>query len=196
MQKDKLTLNNIKKDLLSAESVKIYDEADWRIASIFIMLMASAVFIFALKLIFIGIIPLIVAAYNLIRFLMAKKKFKTRKKEISDIVERCDISISVEKLSHLHQYSERTPGLSSHHNTREVYELYFISGISWRIPMFTLLYEWSKDYHISPVGMKNISVPGNEYYFITLQGHSDIAYVYPLDFFELDESLKRRQGGN
>ena len=155
-------------------------------------IMLSAILIFPMKLIWIGMIPLLFTVYHALRLGIELAKCNKRKKESLSSIDRGDISISVEKLSHFSIESRYDPRVGSRHNTRDEYWLYFMSGVSWMIP-FGMLYDWSKDYHISTEGMKNIAVAGNEYYFVTLQGNYNISYVYPCDFFELDEKLKKRE---
>ena len=67
-----------------------------------------------------------------------------------------------------------------------------MSGGGCRIPDGTL-YAWSRDYYISQNGLQNISLPGDEFYHITLQGYSDIDYAYPCKSFTLGEDLKLKQ---
>ena len=52
-------------------------------------------------------------------------------------------------------------------------------------------YSWSKDFYLSSKGLENISMKGDEFYFVSLQSHHDIAYIYPCKNFELDENLKK-----
>ena len=54
-------------------------------------------------------------------------------------------------------------------------------------------YDWSKEYNLSSEGLKNISVEGNEFFYVSLQGHPDVAYVYPCKFFELDKGLEIKE---
>jgi len=196
MQKDKLSLPNIKEDLGSILSLKVSISAEWRMAYILPTVIISLILIFALKHIWIGILILLFPAYHIFRFVLEYRQYSSRKKALMNALERGDISISVEKLSHLSEETIYEPRFGSRRNIREISVLYFMSGCSWRIPYFLKHYSWSSNYYLSTEGLKNIAVPGNEYFYVTLQGNSDIAYVYPRDFFELDENLKRRQGGN
>ena len=77
-------------------------------------------------------------------------------------------------------------------NTIKTITLYhFDGGSSWRLPPFDKHYEWSRDFYISPKGLENISIKGDEFYFVSLQAHHDIAYIYPCKNFELDKSLEK-----
>lgn len=193
MQKDKLNLQNIKKDLDSIIFLREFISEDRRMDYVFPLVLISLILIFALKLVWIGLLILLLPAYHIFRLVLEKLQCRSKRKALMDAVERSDISISVEKLSHLSRETVYEPRLSTRNDTKEISVLYFMSGCSWRIPNFHKHYSWSKNYYISAKGLENIAVPGNEYFFISLQGHSEIAYVYPCDFFELDESLKLKK---
>ena len=51
-------------------------------------------------------------------------------------------------------------------------------------------YVWSKDYCLSSKGLDNISLQGDEFFYISLRGYYNVAYIYPCKLFELDETLK------
>ena len=107
------------------------------------------------------------------------------------MIERGDISISTEIFSHIANdviYEPHRAGTRT--RTAKTITLYhFNGGSSWRAPFFERYYEWSKEYYISPKGLKNISIKGDEFYLVSLQAHRDIAYIYPCKNFELDKSL-------
>jgi hypothetical protein len=113
---------------------------------------------------------------------------------IDDGLERGEISIGVEKLSSIRQEEIYEP----HHigrraqTTKTVTFYYFESGIQWREPSIARHYQWSKEYYISSKGLENISISGDEFYYVVLQGNPDIAYIYPCKNFVLDESLKQK----
>jgi hypothetical protein len=152
----------------------------------------SAVAFFGLKMVWFGAIALLIAAYLVVRLCLIQRKKGSADKQVEDADDRLDIAISVEKLSHLSTETETTYVAGRTHYS-EVWWLNFVSGVSWRIPKGNMLYSWSKEYYLSPVGMKNIAVPGNEYYYVTLRRNAEVSFVYPCDFFELDESLKKRE---
>ena len=123
---------------------------------------------------------------------MEYKEYKTKKAAILSLIERGKISISTETFSHIandlvyepHRVFRRAWA------TKMITLYYFNGGSSWRVPLFAKHYEWSKEYFISSQGLKNISIKGDEFYFVSLQAYNDIAYIYPCKNFELDESLK------
>ena len=191
MQKEKLTLENIKKDLHRSTGVKGSKDVDRYISGMLSTALLSVLFYFALKMVWFGTIALLFAAYFVVRLCLIQRKKDTADKQVDDTDDRLDIAISVEKLSHFSTETERTYVAGRTHYS-EVWWLHFMSGVSWRIPN-SPLYTWSKEYYLSPAGMKNIAVPGNEYYFVTLRRNAGVSFVYPCDFFELDESLKKRE---
>lgn len=191
MQKERLTLENIKKDLRLSTNGGKSDHIERYISGVILTTIISAIFYFALKMVWFGSASLILTAYFIVNLCQILRKKDYEIKQIGDVDDRLDIAISVEKLSHLSTETETVYVCGKTH-FNEVWYLHFSSGASWRIPNAPL-YTWSKEYYLSPTGMKNIAVPGNEYYFVTLQRNGGISYVYPCDFFEPDESLKKRE---
>ena len=87
-----------------------------------------------------------------------------------------------------HRYAYK-PGMR---DTKEVKFYYFSAGRSWRVPSTGCHYKWSKDYYFTTQGLLNISVSGNEFFYVSLQGHFEISYIYPCKFFTLSEELKTK----
>ena len=196
MQKDKLTLANIQNDLDKIAYTNISNVGEWR-SSYYIPITILAVMVgVLLKNIWVGLLIFSVAAYHIVMNFMEYKKYAEQKKAIKDVLDRGDISISVEKLSHIsvetiyEPHTHSTVRGSHTHATKEVTLFYFESGVSWRVPKVDKHYEWSSECYLSSIGLINISVSGNEFFYVTLQGHHEIAYVYPCKLFELDERLR------
>ena len=61
----------------------------------------------------------------------------------------------------------------------------FVSGARWRLPNDHKHYEWSKNYCMSPEGLDNTSTSEKSFYYITLKGNTDVAYIYNTNLFEL-----------
>ena len=191
MQKEKLTPDKIKIDLRGSAEAKKAKGIERYIYGFLSAALLSLVFFFALKMIWLGLASLSLTVYYAVRMCMIQRRKNSENKKIDDVDDKLDVSVSVEKLSHLSAETETTQvGGRTHYS--EVYWLHFMSGVSWRIPN-TLLYSYSKEYRLSSKGMKNIAVPGNEYYYVTMQGRYDMSFVYPCDFFELDESLNKKE---
>ena len=133
-----------------------------------------------------------VAAYHIVQYVRDVIEYKAHKKELMSLVDRGDISISIEKFSHIAEetiYEPHTTSRGHTKNYRDVKMFYFESGVSWRMQSYWH-YEWSKEYYLSAEGLINTSVGGNEFFYITLKGEHDISYIYPCKLFELDEKLK------
>ena len=150
---------------------------------------------------------MLVAIYHYVFHFIEWKSYRAQKKMIFDAIDREDFSISVQKLSHIateivHEpYAHVRPFLHTHaHAAKEIANFYFEGGDSWRMPSLTnptaarptfRHYAWSKEFHLSTEGLLNISIKGNEFYYVTLQREHEISYVYPCKLFTLDTSLKQ-----
>jgi hypothetical protein len=192
MQKEILTLNNISKDLKIVANIQMHNTEEWRIPYIIVFTVLALMAGILLRNIFVGLFIFGFAVYYIVLYARELKKYKMRKREIMNIFDREDISISVEQLSHIAEETIYEP--HSHgrhmHSTKEVTSFYFMSGGSWRVPRISKHYAWSKDCYITTRGLKNISLAGDEFYYISLKGHYTIAYIYPCKTFALDSELK------
>ena len=194
MRKEIITLDSIKKDLIKIVNYQLSNKADWRFSYIVpITLLAISIGVL-LKKIFIGVLVFSLAAYHIVRYILEYKEYKAKKTAVLSLIERGEISISTEIFSHIADdvviYEPHLVGRRS--NTIKTITLYhFDGGSSWRLPPFDKHYEWSRDFYISPKGLENISIKGDEFYFVSLQAHHDIAYIYPCKNFELDKSLEK-----
>ena len=193
MKKEKITLEAIKQDLLKIVNFQLSNKAQWRFSDIVpITILAVMVGVY-LKNVFVGLLVFSAAAYHIVRYVIEYKGYKTNKNAIISLIERGQISISTEIFSHIanetvyepHRVGRRTK------TTKTITVYYFDGGASWRVPTFEKHYSWSKDFYISSKGLETISIAGDEFFFVRLQKHSDIAYIYPCKNFELDENLKK-----
>ena len=192
MHKEKLTLFNIKHDLHNVASFKISNASDWRFSYIVPITLLAIMIGVLTKSILIGLLIFSVAAYHIVLYIPSCKEYFRQKKAIKEALDRGDISISVEKLSHIGTESIYEPHMGGRrvHEFKTVTFYYFVSGTRWRLPEVYKHYGWSKEYYLSNKGLENISVEGNEFYYISLQGEYDIAYIYPCKIFQLDAGLK------
>jgi len=189
--KEMLTLQNITEDLRRIAFLNLSNVDEWRFSYIIpVTLLAVMIGVF-LKNIWIGLLIFSVAAYHIVRYVMEYRIYKERKKAIAYVLDRGDISISVEKLSHIATETIYEPHTYKGHShvTKTVTFFHFMSGGRWRVPSVGKHYTWSKDYHISLKGLENISINGEEFFYISLQGYHDIAYIYPRKFFLLGSDL-------
>ena len=192
MTKETLTLQGIINDLSLVAHYNQYKTEEWRFAYIVPSAAFAMAFWLMLKSIWLALLLFAPAVYHIVRYLMEYKKYRAEKKALNDVICRGDISISVEKLSHIAEETVYEPHRHGRHThaTKQVTMFYFNSGAGWRVPQVFDHYAWSAEYHLSTEGLKNVSVSGNDFFYITLQGYHDVAYVYPCKLFELDSRLK------
>ena len=193
MKKETLTMEAIKTDLIKIVNYQVSNKADWRFSYI-VPLTALAILLgLFTKNILIGIAIFCIAAYHIVRFIMESKAHKIQKAAILSVIARGEISVSTETFSHIANdviyEPHRVGGRGKLTKTVTLY--HFNGGSSWRAPLFAKHYEWSKEYYISPKGLENISIEGDEFYFVSLQSYHDISYIYPCKNFELDKSLNK-----
>ena len=195
VKKEKITLGAIRQDLLIVADRQLDIQEDWRMAYIIpITLLAIALGIL-LKNIFVGLLIFSVAAYHIVRYVMACKEYNVNRNAVLSLAERGEFSIATEKLSHIAYETVYEP--RAHVNRSGIEDLktvtvyHFAGGSSWRVPNVYKHYSWSKECYLSSKGLDNISLEGDEFFFIRLQNRPDIAYIYPCKLFELDASLKK-----
>ena len=199
MKKELLKLSNIRKDLDLVAYCTISNMSDWKLFPVIGAIILAVTLRYYLKNLWISVAISLVAIPYLIAYIKDIKKYRAQKKELTDSLDIGDISITVLKLSHIaaetiyepHTHRNSRRSRHSHRHSTKVVKIYhFVSGSSWRVPDVSTHYEWSNQYSLSSQGLENISVSGNEFYYVTLQGYSDISYIYPCKFFELDSELK------
>ena len=188
MQKETVALHNIKQDLERYLRFKVSNKAEWR-QTYYVPITAIALIVgIYLKNVWIGLLIFSFAAYHIVRYVLESREYRALKKEILDALSRGDISVSVEKLDHIAEDRIYEPHFGKN-NSKLVSFFYFESGRAWRIPYVANHYKWSREYYVSNEGLMNISLQGDKFYFVSLQGHDDIAYIYPCKTFNLDERI-------
>ena len=191
MQKEKLTLLNITEDLKITANYRVSNSKKWRLAYVIPSLWIAATVLLFLKDFLVAIFFFLLATYHTVRYVLEYREYNFRKKWNMNVLRRDEISISIEKLSHIseeiiyepHRFATRS------RITKTVNYFYFSSGKRWRLPIVDMHYKWSKDYYVSTAGLKNISIEGDEFFYVCLQSNPDIAYVYPCKNFMLDDNL-------
>jgi hypothetical protein len=197
MKKEKITLEAIKQDLLKIVNFQLSNKVEWRFSYIIPITILAVMAGVYFKNIFVGLLVFSIAAYHIVRYAIEYKEYKTNKNAIISLIERGEISIATEILSHIANETIYEPhqvrrGRGRRANaTKTITVYYFDGGASWRVPTVEQHYSWSKDFYISSKGLGNISMKGDEFYFVSLQSHRDIAYIYPCKNFELDKSLNK-----
>ena len=190
MKKELVTIDNIKHDLLLSIRSNYVNKSEWRISVAISITLLAIITGFLLKNIWIGLVIFIPALYQIIRYIIAEKKFKRKVRVAEDAVNRGEFIISLETLDKVREETIYEPhsGYRGRTNlTKDVCFFYFASGIKWRMPRVAKHYEWSKEYYISSEGLNNTSVSGNEFYFVKLESDPKISYIYNSKFFELED---------
>ena len=188
MEKDKITLSAVKEDLLKQERFALRERVRYRLCAIIPFALFASVIALGVNHPIVGAAVALIAAYQSIRLLIEYLKYCNRKKAIRFIMVREDVSISTEVFSHVAEEIVFEPHLvgTRLHLSKVISKYYFKNGIGWRAPLGYTHYEWSKNYNVTPKGLENISISGDGFYYIHLQGNTDIAYIYPCKNFELD----------
>ena len=192
MEKEKITLEAIKQDLMKMVNFQLSNKNDWRFSYIVPITLLAVMAGVLLKNVIVGLLIFAVAAYHIVRYVIEYREHKKSKLAIISFVERGEISISNEVFSHIANetiYEPHRVGRRAR-ATKAITVYYFNSGSSWRVPNVDKHYAWSKEFYISSKGLENISISGNEFYIVSLQSHHEIAYIYPCKNFELDANLK------
>ena len=192
MEKETLTLESIAKDLNALKpdlNSRVDDRGFMASAPLTVL---ALVFGFYLKIVWIALVLAAISLGLIIEYIIRRRRFNRLEKPLDDSISRDDISISVEVLSHIATETIVEPhshGKHSHY-TKTVLVYYFTSGIGWRVPyLISRHYAWSKTHYLSTKGLQNISVEGNEFFYVSLQGYPDLTYIYPCKLFMLDPAL-------
>ena len=194
MERERLLQSNISNDLKIIVKEQISIKSEWRMTGIFAGIGLAIIFgMFYDNLWFLSVLFLCVATYHAVRYATEYREYSSKHKAVMKAINRADISVSLVRFTHISEeiiyepHSRRRVGSTM---TKTVRYFCFESGLRWRVPRVNTHYAWSKDYYISTQGLDNISVPGNEFYFISLQGYPDISYIYPCKQFVF-EGIKK-----
>ena len=189
MKKETLTLSNIKEDLMKIAKFELYNHRHWKLWYIIPVALPLLMLGIFLNNLWVYAIIFLIVVCGIIRYSVDYKKYSVKKHAIENLDDRKGISISVEKYDRLGVEIIFEPHFNGIRITKHktVSCIYFSSGGSWRVPDVDKHYKWSREYYISTKGLDNISLKGDEFFYVSLQGHYEIAYVYPLKFFELDK---------
>ena len=193
MKKEKITLWAIRQDLLMYAKRQMDVQDDWRMAYIIPITLLAIVLGILLKNIFVGLLIFSIAAYHIVRYVMECKEYNANRNDILSIAERGQFSIATEKLSHIAYETVCEPRYYSNRGLNDIRTItvyHFAGGSSWRVPNVDKHYSWSEEFYLSSKGLDNISLEGDEFFFIRLQNRPDIAYIYPCKLFELDAILR------
>ena len=190
MKKEIITLENIISDLKIVSYSSLSNKEDWRFTYIFPMTLISIILGLYFSSIKIALFIFIPVMYHIVRYLLAVKTYKEDKNAIIKAIETNGVHVSVEKLCSVREETIYEPYMALGNSRSLKYPTFFrfYSGLCWRMPL-SYHYRWSKDFYLSPEGLEHISIVGDEFYYATLQGYDEIAYIYPCKYFEIDSSI-------
>lgn len=194
MKKEALTLDHIKRDLTEAAMAHRANMEDWHIGKAIGFVALALLLDFLLWPLPFWLVGAVPAAYQVYQYVREHIAYRRRKEAIGAAIARGDFSITKETLTAtvIEEIYEPHMGYRRAHSIKGVPFFYFESGSRWRAVDF-MHYDWSRELHLSTQGLMNVSLAGDEFYFISLQGNPDIAYIYPCKFFVLDQPPEKEQ---
>ncbi len=194
-RKETIRLDNIKQDLRQVASSKFACMSEWRFVDIppltLIAILMGVASYLLFEHVWMGLPVFLMAAYHIVQYIIACKRYIDEKRAIREVSKREDVCVSTERLSRVSIETIHEPHLRGRrsHALKVVDFLNFHSCKRWRL-WGGSFYAWSKEYYMSADGIGNISIPEDEFFYVSLQHHPDIACVYPRKYFVLEERLK------
>ena len=99
-------------------------------------------------------------------------------------LDACDISVLETSLTSVYDDVRRVGGRFGRYEA--IFHFCFAAG-EWCLTN-TVLYKWSKEYHLSVDGLENISLEGDEFYAVIDNETQTVVYAYPKKFFEYEKN--------
>ena len=99
-------------------------------------------------------------------------------------IDACDISVLETSLTSVYDGVRRVGGRFGRNEA--IFHFCFAAG-EWCLTN-TVLYKWSKEYHLSVDGLENISLEGDEFYAVIDTETQTVVYAYPKKFFEYEKN--------
>lgn len=190
MKKEILRKENIREDLLKAIEQRNAVRWEWRMCYIGPLVAGSLVMMLCFfQYWWLGLLTLVPAVYHAVFLVRDLQKNRKITAALRDSLERDEISVSEEILSHIAEeavYEPHRRGRGAR-SMKAVQVFYFRSGASWRHYEVAKHYGWSKEFHMTPAGLENTSAAGDAFYFIRLQSDGDVGYIYNKKLFEYKE---------
>lgn len=189
MTKEIVRNENIREDLIKVIEERDDIQWEWRLCYIVPFASLALMICFLLPNVWLGLVAFLPAVYHVVRLIWELRRSRARKKEIRIRIERGDLTVSEEILSHIAEETVYEPhrGHRRSHMANLAYVFYFQSGASWRHYPVKKHYAWSKVYDLTPQGLENTSVAGDTFYYIRLQSDGDIGYIYNKKMFVYKE---------
>lgn len=188
MTRELLKKENIREDLLTVYKSRNAIHGEWRLCYI-APLVGVALALFHLRFVWLGVLALVPAAFHAVLLVLDRRKNRRNMAEILDGLDRGEISVSEEILSHIAEEAAYEPHVRGKriHAAKRIHVFYFRSGGSWRHVETETHYRWSKEFYMTPEGLENTSLAGDTFYVIRLQDQPDVAYIYNKKLFAWEE---------
>ena len=186
MKKDILTDEIIRSDMKS----ELARNGTLPIAVVFVGVVCYALAVAALylgytedpRMYFVGGIEILFSTVITVYMIRKSVIYSKQKKRL----DACDISVSETKLTSVYEDVRRVGGRFGRYEA--IFHFCFAAG-EWCLTN-TMLYKWSKEYHLSVDGLENISLEGDEFYAVIDNETQTVVYAYPKKFFEYEKNKK------
>ena len=194
MKKETLTRAGVQQDLAAIARFYHAVAARWRFSYILPFTLAAVLFGALARSLLLFVLLLLPALYHALRYAQAYWQYLAARRAIFAAAAEGGLALSCERLSHITEETVYEPRTSAHsgrlrgHMLRSATYYYFENGKRWRLPLVTY-YAWSREYRVSPRGLMNISISGDEFYYVHPQGQPALACIYPCKCFVPEEEL-------
>lgn len=175
--KDELTLEVIKKDLISYEKNMFWTKAGWLGLIIECLVLAVAFGVLTHRFWVGAIVFLLFATYPIIKFILLIIELK---KNLA-LINQGEFTVTKDTLTNIAVERVHEASYSRYRKVTEA-TFFWFGSTKWRLLLFKY-YPWSKTYNISPRGMMNTSVIDNEFYIVLVGAKQEIRHVYNTKFF-------------
>ena len=205
MKKEKITLFAVKEDLMKNVRSMLLVRVEARLLYIIPFTLISLLLYPLTYNIYVCLAVFTLALYHIVRFMIEYVEIKKKKNAVLSVNLRGGLSVTTETLSHIAREEAHEPNIrpffggdiseiirGRSRSSREITVFHFRGGPSWRVPSkIREHYSWSKELYTTSQGIENLSLMGDEFFFIKLQSDPSVSYIYPCKTFDLDEGMKK-----
>lgn len=192
IRQERLTDENIKKDLLLYEKKRISRLEDWRMSYIIPFLMIAVVLWLWLERWWLSLAMTVVPVYQIVCLALHYREYNGRRR----LILNGGYTVMTDRLNSISEDEpiyEPWTGSHGSYSVKHV-DLFHFSSSEWRVVPAYKHYAWSSLYAMSRQGLYNTSIEGDEFYTVVIGNDSEIAYVYNKKLFVYEP--KEGAGGN
>ena len=184
VKKERLTQENIIKDLLYSEAQRRYLAKNRHSTYIIPILYVAVIVLLLTKFFWIGIIIALGTIYPTVRCVMIYRDSANRKRSILN----GEFTVITDKLVNIGYETVYEPDFTGDFPfmmtfTRD-YEFFYFDAQKWQVVGNSRHYDWSKEHYMSTQGLRNTSILGDEFYLVINNYDHEIGYIYNTKFFE------------